>query len=348
MLRQLARLTRPIPAAGPEALAVGVYSDRAEQLVVARESGYEGVACVDDSARLLDLVCEVWARTKAPWAERWAKGLLEFVLWMQEPDGRWLNFVVDWEGTKNRGGVTSAAGENFWHARAMMGVSAAWLELRDDRAADAMARGLDHVVTKPAPPDVRAIHVLTAHRLIELPGAGARMSTIRRWSEELLACRMGDVLMNSPYERGTPHLWAHIQEGTLARSATLLEDPSMLDVAVRSAEALLVPVVEGGFARTSCSPFDVSSCVFSLDRLWEATGEDRWHRLATDARGWFDGRNPAGRPVYDATTGRVADGVDEGRISENSGAEANIEGAVALLERVIADPADPFGHVQPL
>ncbi len=342
MLRQLARLTRPVPSAGPDALAVAVYADARQQLVAARESGFEGVACVDDAARLLEVLCDVWARTRAPWAERWAKGLLEFVLWMQDPDGRWLNFVADWEGSKNSTGITSVTGENFWHARALMGVSHAWLTFGDDRAADAMHRGLDHAVMKPTPPDVRALHVLTAHRLIVDAGMQALMPAIRHWAGKLVDCRVGDVLMNSPYERGVPHLWAHIQEGVLAQTATLLDDPEMLGVAVRSAEALLVPVVEGGFDLPACSPYDVASCVYSLDRLAEATGDARWRRLTADARGWFDGRNPAGRPVYDPEAGRVADGVDEGRISENSGAEANIEGAAALFERVIAGSDDPF------
>ena len=155
VLTHLARLTRPLPAAGPSACAVAVYARRAEA-VVADQSGFEGVACVDDAARLLDVLCDVWTATRLPWIRRWAEGVLDFVLWMQEPDGRWLNFVEDWDGTRNDAGITSVAGENFWHARALIGVSHAWLAFGDERAADAMHRGLEHVLTKPAPPDVRA------------------------------------------------------------------------------------------------------------------------------------------------------------------------------------------------
>ncbi|MGB7805681.1 MAG: hypothetical protein WBM72_08760, partial [Actinomycetota bacterium] len=82
----------------------------------------------------------------------------------------------------------------------------------------------------------------------------------------------------------------------------------------------------------SVTPYDVTSTVFSLDRLAAATGEERWTALAQDARAWFDGSNTAGAPVYDRARGRVADGIDEGRISENSGAEANIEAGGALLD----------------
>jgi hypothetical protein len=43
------------------------------------------------------------------------------------------------------------------------------------------------------------------------------------------------------------------------------------------------------------------------------------------------GRNSASQPVYDAARGMVFDGIDNGRVSQNSGAESNIEGALAFL-----------------
>jgi hypothetical protein len=337
VLTHLARLTRPVPAAGPGALALAVYADARHRAVAARESGEEGVACVDDAARLLDVLCDVWTATELPWVRRWAEGLLEFVLWMQEPDGRWLNFVEDWEGARNHAGITSETGENFWHARALVGVSHAWLTFADPRAADAMHRGLDHAVTKPAPPDVRALHVLTARRLIDEAGMEGLRPAILRWAGELAGCRRGDVLLNAALETGTPHLWGHIQEGVLASSSVLLEDPGLLDVAVRSADALIVPVIEGGFDRTSTSPYDVASCVYVADRIAEASGETRWVSLAADARAWFDGRNTAGASVIDPVAGTVADGIDEGRVSRNSGAEANIVAAEALLDRAVEE-----------
>jgi hypothetical protein len=340
-------LTRPLPAAGPDALAVAVYADARDHLVVAKESGFEGVACVDDAARLLDVLCDVWTRSRAPWAERWAHGLLEFVLWMQEPDGRWLNFVYDWDGERNTGGITSETGENFWHARALVGVSHAWLTFGDPRAEAAMHRGLDHAVTKPAPPDVRALHIFTAQRLIDGTGLHTLIPAIRHWVHELAACRIDGVLMNSPFETGTPHLWAHVQEGVLASAAVLLEEPELLEIARESAEALIVPAVTSGFDRPGLAPFDVSSCVYSLDRLHEATGEPRWAALAADARAWFDGRNPAGLPTYDRRRGRVADGIDDDRVSENSGAESNIVAVEALFDdavEIAATLADPLAQ----
>jgi hypothetical protein len=328
-----------VPAAGPEVLALAIY-EQPDGVVAADESGFEGVACVDDTARLLGVLCEVWERTHVPWVERWARGLLAFVLWMQEPDGTWLNFIYGWDGRKNETGITSRPGQNFWLARALVGVERAARLLLDEPALEAYRRGLSVATASEAPPDIRALHLLAALR------DGGDLDRSRTWADELVACRDGDVLKNSSYEIGPPHLWAHIQEGVLATASTVLDDPGLLDVAVAGAEAVVVPAVLARFtANPSSVAYDVSSCVWSLDRLAEATGDDRWAELATEGRAWFDGRNAAGVPVYDRERGLVADGIDHDVISANSGAESNIVAAETFLDEAAGlarSMPDPF------
>ena len=72
MLRQLAALTRPLPAAGPHALALAVYSGATGEHFEARESGVEGVACVDDAARASTLLYRLWAATGNDALKHWA------------------------------------------------------------------------------------------------------------------------------------------------------------------------------------------------------------------------------------------------------------------------------------
>ena len=139
--------------------------------------------------------------------------------------------------------------------------------------------------------------------------------------------------MNNPDERGEPHLWAHVQEGVLADAGKVLGDETLVDVARASAKALLVPIVRSGFERPSVTPYDVAHGVL-LDRLSRIDGGE-WSELAMLARSWFDQVDRSGRPVYDREAGRVADGVDEGRVSENSGAEANLVAAEALFEEAL-------------
>ena len=331
MLRQLARLTRPYPAAGPDAAAVAVYAGADDEPILARESGIEGVACVDDAARLVDVLCGVWARTGDATVERWARGVTDFVLWMQEPDGRWVNFVHDWHGTRNTSGMTSSVGENFWHARALAGLASAWESFGDPHVLESFRRGFEHACAKPAPPDVRSLHVLAGLRMLPNLDGDRTKDVIRGWAHAIAGSRIDGVLMNNPDERGAPHLWAHIQEGVLAELTVALDEPYLLEIARTSAERLLVPLVREAFPGSHTSPYDVASVAWSLERLAAADGE-AWTHLAADARAWFDGRNPAGVPVYDRTRGRVADGIDDGRISDNSGAEANLAAAEILRD----------------
>ena len=153
-----------------------------------------------------------------------------------------------------------------------------------------------------------------------------------RWSVELVSCRHGSVLMNSPYERGTPHLWAHVQEGVLAEAGALLGNDRYVEAAVRSGEALLLPVADGGFDLPTVTPYDAASVALSADGLAAATRDDRWQRVGDAARAWFDGANPAGAVVYDRERGRVGDGLDGRSLNHNSGAEANIVAALVLPE----------------
>jgi len=346
VLRQLARLTRPVPAAGPSALALAVYSDPSGEPVTAKESGYEGVACVDDAARALDVLCSVWTRTRDPGIERWARGMLEFVLWMQGDDGRWWNFIYDWNGPRNETGVTSSTGENFWHARALSGVTSAWFTFADERALVALRRGIDHPVKQPAPADVRALHVLVGLRLLDDRSFEHGGEIVHRWAREISGCREGDVLMNNPDERGEPHLWAHMQEGVLVEAGRALDDDALVDVARASARSLLVPIVSDGFDRPSVTPYDVACSTYSLDRLADIDGDD-WPELATRARQWFDHVDETGRAIYDRHAGRVADGIDDGRVSGNSGAEANVVAAEALFEDAVGSVTEAVALLPP-
>jgi len=335
MIRQLARLTRRVPAAGPRALALGVYANDEDTGLAARERGFEGVACIDDAARAVVLLLDLYRDTGDRRLGEWATGLVDFVLYMQREDGRFHNFIRDWDGTINTDGPTSYAGGTFWQARAVRALAKAHLVLRDPRVAVPLARGFAFATENPAPPDVRTIQVLAALDLVRVGLTPVLRETLEKWCAEIVACRDGDVLLNSPGEP-TPHLWGHVQEGVLAEAAPLLDRPDLLDVARQSALTLLIPQIEGAFPERTVQPYGVAAAVYAMDRLYQATGEAAYARWRGQARAWFDGRNTASKPVYDRVNGRVNDGIDDGRLNPHSGAEANIVGAQALLPDVAA------------
>lgn len=332
MLRQLAALTRHLPAAGPRALALAVYSDSTGEPFEARERGLEGVACVDDAARASTLLFRLWAATGNDALRRWAEGLLDFVLWMYVGDGRWHNFIYDWQGTRNTDGPTSEAGINFWQARATSALAEAEVLVGLGGAQPILAAALSAAASGSPPPDVRAIHALGALTLLRAATDRSLSIHLPEWCDELAGCRRDGMLMNSPDERGRPHLWGHVQEAVLADASVVLGRKDLRTLAISSADAVFAEIIESGFDLRHVHSYDVESAVFVMDRLMAVTGQARYGELAWKAKNWFDGRNPAGTAIYDRAAGRVADGLDDGHLNDRSGAETNISAGLALLD----------------
>jgi len=322
-----------VPAAGPNALAIAVYSDATGESFGARESGVEGVACVDDAARAITLLAGLWSRTQNKALRLWAEGLLDFVLWMHDGAGLWVNFIYDWNGNKNLQGPTSVPGPNFWQARALEAVTAAASVFNRADARAAATSGFAAAAESKVASNVRAIHSLAALELLRAESDPSLEALLRGWCDEIAAYESSEgILMNSPDERGRPHLWGHVQEAVLAEAGRKLGRPDLIDVSRCSAAGVFAETIDSGFDMPHVSPYDVQSAVFVMDRLHDVTRDPSYSALAADARAWFEGRNPAHLPVYDRNEGKVADGVDQGVVSRDSGAEANISAGLALID----------------
>jgi hypothetical protein len=344
VLRQLARLTVPVESAGERACAIAVYADAADRTIPAAERGYEGVACVDDASRALILLSDVWSATALPRMREWAAGLLDFLLYMQLDDGRFVNFIADWSGQRNEAGVTSFPGGNFWHARGVRALARATVTLSagtlsGERVRVGLERGLDHIrAARDVPPDVRSIHVLTALELLRAGAFPELRAELPTWCDEIAACRQGGVLFDNPDE-SVPHLWGHQQEGVLAEAGKFLGRDDLIAVARESALAYLAPQIDSGFDEPTVQPYGVASAIYSVQRLHEVTGTPRFDELWRLARAWFDGRNRARSAVYDREEGRVYDGIDNAVLNVHSGAESNVVGAQGLIGEVIRTAA---------
>ena len=342
MIRQLRRLTRAVPAADPGAQALAVYAEARDgvfALRAAAEQGFEGVACVDDAARAVVLYCEIWRRHGHPWARAAADGLLRFIAFMQEPDGRFVNFILDWGGRKNLVGPSSRPGGWAWQARAMHALACGVATFGAVAWDHHFRLGLPWLDRSAPYLDVRAVCVLAALEYYAATGAADVAARALAWAEEIADSRPVDLPTGRPLpilpdapDRSEVHLWGHLHEAALARAGRVFGRADLVAAARASAEALFVPAVARGFAAPRTLPFDVSCAVFGLAAVAEATGDTRYAEQADLARAWFEGRNAAGRPMYDRRRGLVHDGIDDGCVNPNSGAESNIEAALALLD----------------
>lgn len=334
---------RPVPALGPGVIALAVYAhERDGQFVTqpAAEQAFEGVACVDDAARAAVLYSEIWRRYRFDWARTEAEGLLRFTSAMQMSDGAFVNFIADWDGRRQLDTPTSRPGGGPWHARGMHALACGLSAFGDDRYATAFEAGFD-LLDQPTPYlDLRAIAVLAALEFWRATGERRVADRALAWAEEIMAARIGDVLPDRAGDASV-HLWGHLQEAALARIGKESGRDDLVQAAARSADAILAPAARLAFPGPRSMPFDVSSTVAGLDALATATKEARYAELAALGRAWFDGRNAAGEVVYDRERGCVFDGIDGDRVSRNSGAESNVEGALALMDSLLWDAYGP-------
>ena len=334
---QLMRLTRGVPGAGPTAQAIAVYAEPPTSAaglpntpVAAREQGFEGVACVDDAARAVVLYCAIWRRWRLMSARSAAEGLLHFLAHMQDEEGRFCNFILDWTGRKNCSGPTSYAGGTPWQARGLHALACGVAAFAGGEWEQRFTRALRWIDPPMAYLDVRAVAVLAVLEHWRASGSASSAERALAWSSEIARHTSRGQLLNA--EGVQPiHLWGHLQEAALANVGRELSRTDLVDCAATSAASLLLPAVDDGFSAAHVVPFDVSCTIAGLAAVARATGETRYAEAAERGREWFRGRNTASQPVHDVRLGLIYDGIDDGRVSRNSGAESNIEGALALL-----------------
>ncbi len=149
------------------------------------------------------------------------------------------------------------------------------------------------------------------------------------------------------------HAWGGHSVEALARAGQAFRRDDWVAAAAAEAETWYGRLLTGGMIREigvlprryDQIAYGQAPIVLGYVALAEATGEDRYRRLAGLAAAWFFGDNPAGTPIYDPATGRGFDGVSgatELRVNRNAGAESTIE-ALLALQAVADDPiSSPF------
>ena len=81
-------------------------------------------------------------------------------------------------------------------------------------------------------------------------------------------------------------------------------------------------------------------------RAWTITGDEVWRLRALRATRWLLGSNDAGMVMYDRDTGATYDGLQDGSVNENQGAESTLAGIAALqvTASIDAQPDDLMSH----
>jgi hypothetical protein len=341
LLAYLDALTFEFEREGQRVSCVLVYAepdplDGRFHCVIAAESGHEGIACVDDTARAASLALTVYERTGSRRALALARKWLTFVAYMQYPDGSFANFIRNAAGIRNASGPTSYRGGHAWSMRALWALARAY-RLTGDRL------HLDryHACRLTPTTDLRT-HAVLALSEMEVyrrdPDPEIRASVLAR-------CRAIAETATFGYFRAQPEspqlaLWGYHQLHAVAEAVRLFDQPDLLAACRTTVTNLIEPNVENRFwhaypsrSKDGVCAYDVAPIVQGLASLYRATNDPQYRRLALDASAWFYGRNDAHAALFDPTTGRCRDGISRGMASCNCGAESSIEAGFAELER---------------
>lgn len=371
VLAHLKALTFTFEAEGKRISPVLIYSEPDPdhpgeyRAVLAADTGYEGIACVDDTARAALLALAVYEKTKDAEALRLARRWLGFVQYMQYPDGDFANFIRNTSGRRNVSGATSLKGGPWWTVRALWSLARAYRVTGGRSFLESYER-----CTKPTIPDGK-IQALLALGEVELyraimrrPGQtrvrGLDPQAMRRQLLERaeIIVQAGGLYFRDHHESATISVWGYHQLHAVASIARLLEHEPLVGVCRVTVDNLVQPIVSGRFyyrvgpdvdgpglaapiplrgEKEGVCAYCVTPIVQGLAEMYRLTGAGKFRRLALQAAAWFYGRNDARVKVYTPSNGRCADGIDDTRVSPNFGAESSIEAGLAEIERLGID-----------
>lgn len=386
--RHLDHLTEHVTVNGDPVALVHVYANYPDyEWVDAKESGPEGIACVDDAARAAVVALRDYELHGHGESLERARPLLRFVLAMQTEDGQFYNFVFK-DNSINRDGRTSFKSFGWWAAR---GVWACGLGYRIFRDVDTVFAEKLRAAVELSLPHVEKMLASYGQReeeggfaiprwLLYESGADATSELflglieyeraapsprvqrmIRKIAEGLITMQDGDAA-TYPFGahrswRTFVHLWGNAQVQGLATAGQLLRDKPMLASAQRSARSFFTRLVCNGMFRewdlrdpNGKKEFDqiaygVRPVVLGALRMYDASGDTDYLRLAGLAASWFLGNNPAGKVMYDSLSGRCYDGIrDSTTLNLNSGAESTIEALYTMVELSAYPEAMPYVH----
>lgn len=141
----LKHLTERIAFFGDSVDIIHVYANfPSYDWVDAKESGTEGIACVDDAARAAVVYLRHYEHSGQPQSLEAAKALLRFIRHMETDDGMFYNFVLG-DHSINRDGKTSFKSFGWWAARGVWAMSTGYrlLKTSDPAFAELLRSGVE-------------------------------------------------------------------------------------------------------------------------------------------------------------------------------------------------------------
>ncbi|MHC4573896.1 MAG: glycosyltransferase [Planctomycetota bacterium] len=317
----------------------GLYQ-HAKFTVPERECGY----CTDDNARAVVAMTRYYAQYTELEALELFETYLSFTLHSQRSDGTVRNFMdFDRRWWENEP-LSDALGRLLWALGAVMArpPSSSYLSVIKD-SFDLSVRQVE----KQHPRGMAYSILGMSDYLQQFPGA----SDIKRQLEIA-----ADGLLCQYRENSVPN-WQWFEDVLTYDNAVLpyalyvagltFQNEKYLEVAKKTCEFLLANTFDGDhFSFVGCKgwyerggtkatfdqqPIEAAGTVMMLRAAYDATGDSQFLKLQRKAFDWFLGENDIRIPLYDFRTKGCCDGLMQGGVNVNQGAESMVSFLLSLL-----------------
>ncbi len=333
----------------------------------------EGIACVDDVARAAVVHLRHFELSGESLSLEKAKRLINFVRCMQADDGEFYNFIhqdhtINRTGRTSLKSFNFWAVRGYW----ALALGYRMFRNEDRAYADTLKQSFlrcklpllkllenyDHYeeiqnrrypqwLVNGTGADASSIMILALVEFLkvkhdpELEGAAVRLA------EGMIAMQVRDsATFDGAFLSWIDlwHAWGNSQTAALAALGQVLNKGEFIQAGKREADRFYTQLlIRGMIAEWQVSTnritnfpqiaYAIRPMVVGLLQLHRATTRDDYAKLAGLAASWLLGNNAAQSPMYDSSTGRGYDGLQETlNINMNSGAESTIEALYTLIE----------------
>ena len=315
----------------------------AKYIVPDRHTGY----CLDDNSRALMLCAWAFFLLQSDDAKALISTYFSFTHFMQNPDGRFRNFIDYQRHFLDETGSDDACGRALWALGYII-----WRPPRD------AYRSLAYECFQKALPHVRGLNLRgkalamlgLADYLLCYQGDESVTALLRECADYLLALYkevatddwrwFEDIIC---YDNG-------IMPMALFQTYSILRDEKYLQVARETLEFLDKTLTHNGRlsivgsrgwykrggprAQYDQQPIDAAAMVLAYQSAYRVTQEKEYLKRMRRAFGWFLGENDMGMSLYDHETKGCADGLLPEGVSLNQGGESTVSFLMALLAMI--------------
>jgi len=295
----------------------------------------EGISCVDDVARAIILAFELFEFFNNKEARTFALRMLNFIEYMTDEDGYVTNFIFSSSGDRKLGIPSSYKGGMWWSARAKWALSKAYKVTHDDKYLN-LYRKIK--ISREYGNDIAGLLVLAELELDELKDNDLVQILIDKIINSIDS---GGYFKHVKDEQET-HMWGYHELEAVAKVAKNKNHANLMKYCIATLNTLVIDQVRNKYYYSypdrktdGLCAYCVSPFIRGLYEMYLTTTNEKVLNLLNNSINWFYGDNNYKTTFYDNKTGRCLDGIHEGRVSTNTGAESAVETGFCEVRRLL-------------